>query len=189
MIWTGRLSAIYTHDDPAAETANIVALIVGWNGPFYPLYVIALAGYHDAAPAALTMLATPLFLMLPWLSRRSSRAARLGLVLVGTANTLWCVKLLGSASGVELFLLPCVALATLLFREQEQTAMLLAAALPLAAYCVPFSAFGPALLQHTALVSARLYALNAASVLVLTAVLAVQFARLLRRVAKESEQG
>jgi hypothetical protein len=180
----GRLRAYYSHDDPAAERANVIALIVGWNGPFYPLYVVALVGRHSAAFAPLTMLATPLFLALPWLSRRSSCAARFGLVLVGTANTLWCMKLLGDSSGVELFLLPCAALATLLFREQEQAAFLAAVALPLVAYFIPLSVFGPAVIPLNAAESARLYALNMASVLVLTAVLAVQFTRLLRGVAR-----
>ncbi|HEY1934018.1 MAG TPA: hypothetical protein VGG99_18565 [Acetobacteraceae bacterium] len=184
MTWLGRLRAYYAHDDPAAETGNFVALVVGWNGPFYPLYVIAIAGRHSAALAPLTMLATPLFLALPWLSRRSSRAARFGLVLVGTANTLWCIKLLGEASGVVLFLLPCAALATLLFRRREQTSMLTAVALPLAAWFIPASIFGAALIRFNAAELAGLHTLNAASALVLTAVLAVQFSRLLQRVAR-----
>lgn len=189
MTWIGQLRTYYAHDDPAAETANVVALVVGWNGPFYPLYVIALTGGHNAAVAVLTMLATPLFLALPWLSRRSSRAARFGLVLVGTMNTLWCLKLLGAPSGVELFLLPCAALATLLFRQREKTALLAATALPLVAYCLPLSLFGRALIQLSPAESARLYVLNEASVLTLTAVLVMQFSRLLRRVAQVTEGG
>jgi hypothetical protein len=181
--WPGWLRAYYAHHDPAAETANFVALVVGWNGPFYPLYVIAIGGGHSAALAPLTMLSTPLFLALPWLSRRSSRAARFGLVLVGTVNTLWCMKLLGDESGVGLFLLPCAALATLLYRQREQMAMLTAAALPLVAYFIPQSAFGGAIMRFNAAQFARLYVLNTASVLILMVMLAVQFSHLLRRVA------
>ena len=175
MTWLGRVRAYCSHDDPAAETANVVALVVGWNGPFYPLYLIAVAGPHAAA--ALTMLATPLFLSLPLVSRRSSQAGRFGLVLVGTLNTLWCMKLLGPASGVDLFLLLCVVLAALLFRERERIAMWLAVALPYAAWFVPASVIGAPVMQFGPGGMARLHAVNATSVLMLFVVLVLQLFR------------
>lgn len=183
MTWYGRLHAWRAHDDPAAETTNFIAILLGWNGPFYPLYLLALIGRSIAGTAALTLFATPLFLALPWLSRRSSLAGRFGLVLVGTCNTLWCMKLMGPGSGVALFLLPCIALAALLFRQHEQVAMLVAAVLPTVGYFLPASVLGAPLMQLTAPQLSRLYALNAGSVFLLSLVLAVQFARLLRRIA------
>ena len=183
MTWRAGLRAWRAHDDPAAATANFIALLVGWNGPFYPLYLLALVGRHAGPAAPLTLFATPLFLALPWLSRRSSQAGRFGLVLVGTLNTLWCMKLMGPGSGVALFLLPCIALAALLFRRREQAAMLVAAVLPAAGYFVPASVLGAPLMRLSAPELSRLYALNAGSVLMLMLVLAVQFALLLRRMA------
>lgn len=187
MTWLARLNAWRANDDPAAETANFIALVVGWNGPFYPLYLLGLIGRHAAPIAPLTLFATPLFLGLPWLSRRSSLAGRFGLVLVGTFNTLWCMKLMGPGSGVASFLLPCIALAALLFRAREQWAMLIAAGLPLACYFVPASVLGAPLMRLSAPELSRLYALNAASVFLLAVVLAVQFARLLQRVARVAD--
>ena len=181
MTWLARLRAYGAHGDPAAEAANIVALVVGWNGPFYPLYVVALAGTQALWPSLLTMLATPFFLAAPWLSRLSSPAARFGFVLVGTLNTVWCTKLMGAASGVGLFLLPCAALTALLFRTRERWLMWSALALPVAAYFVPDRAYGPPLMALDAQAAARLGALNAASVLMLTAFIALRFASLLRQ--------
>jgi hypothetical protein len=183
-----RLRVWRAHDDPAAETANTIAILVGWNGPFYPLYLLGLIGRHVASTAPLTLFATPLFLALPWLSRRSSQAGRFGLVLVGSLNTLWCMKLMGPGSGVELFLLPCIALAALLFRRREQWVMLVAAVLPCASYFAPESMLGTPLMGLSAPELSQLYALNATSVLLLLLVLAAQFAWLLRRIADVTEK-
>ncbi|MBS0560908.1 MAG: hypothetical protein JSR21_12705, partial [Proteobacteria bacterium] len=129
----------------------------------------------------LTMLAAPFFLALPWLSRLSSTAARFGLVLVGTANTVWCTKVMGASTGVGLFLLPCAALAALLFRPGERWLMWAALALPLAAYFIPDSLYGAPLMTLDAPAAARLSALNAASVLMLTVLIALRFVTLLRQ--------
>jgi hypothetical protein len=42
--WLRRYAA---HPDPATATANLVALVVASNGPFYPLYVLALVPLHS----------------------------------------------------------------------------------------------------------------------------------------------
>lgn len=173
------LRAYAAHEDPATAMANVVALVLGWNGPLYPLYVIALIGRRDGAPAFLTMLAMPLFLAVPALSRRSGTGARAALALVGTANTIWCMKLLGPASGVGLFLLPCIALAALLFHRGERGLFLIAAILPLAALLVPGASFGAPILHLRASQTHRLAALNLVSVACLTFLFALRFARLL----------
>ncbi|MBN8928194.1 MAG: hypothetical protein J0H19_16420, partial [Rhodospirillales bacterium] len=178
---TSRLRTYAAHDDPATAVANAIALIVGWNGPFYPLYVVALAGAGGGPAVALTALSTPFFLAIPALARRSSRAGRLALPLIGTANTLWCIKLLGPACGLQLFLLPCVMLAALLHRRSERPLLVLAAAGAVAAYALPERVLGAALIPLHAEVTSRLAALNEASVLALTVVIAWQVAALLRR--------
>jgi hypothetical protein len=182
--WFGRVRAYCGHADPAAAVANLVAVVVGSNGPFSPLYVIAIAGRGVLPLVALTMLSTPLFLAIPLLSRRSSLAGRLALPLVGAANTLWCIKPLGPASGVGLFLVPCVALSALLFRARERPAMLLAAVVSAAGYFIPDWAFGIPLASVPPQAMGRLAALNAASVLGLSFVLALQLAGLLQRVER-----
>ena len=48
---------------------------------------------------------------------------------VGTANTVFCTYLFGAETGTALFLIPCAALAALLFRVRERAAMLCVAAL------------------------------------------------------------
>jgi hypothetical protein len=92
--WPGRYVG---HPDPATAAANLVALVVAGNGPFYPLYVLALIGWdHDGA--WLTMLATPFFAAVPAVSRWRSWAGRGALPLVGIANTVWCSALIVPAA-------------------------------------------------------------------------------------------
>jgi len=66
------------------------------------------------------MLASPLFFAVPALSRGSPRAARVALPLIGIANTVWCTALFGPASGIALFLLPCIVLAILVPHADER---------------------------------------------------------------------
>ena len=175
------LRAFVAHEDPATAAANLVALVVGWNGPFYPLFVVALVDTSVLRVSLLTMLATPFFLAIPLLSRRSGRAARLALPVVGTVNTIWCLKLLGPATAVGFFLFPCIALAALLARAEERRLLLVAAGFPLVASMLPDSAFGTPIMQLTAAQAARLASLNIGSVATLTFMLALLFADLLRR--------
>lgn len=109
MKWLTRYRA---HPDPAIQAANTVALVVGSNGPFYPLYVWWLLP-EAGLVSLLTMLATPLFLAVPWVARRWPAAGPAMLVLVGAANTVWCTALLGRDTGVGLFVLPCLVLPAL----------------------------------------------------------------------------
>ena len=172
--------AYVAHDDPATAAANLVALVVGWNGPFYPMFVVALADTSVLWLSLLTMLSTPFFLAIPLLSRRSGLAARLALPVVGTVNTIWCMKLLGPATAVGFFLVPCIALAALLARPEERRLMWLAAGFPLVALMLPDSAFVP-IMPLTEVQAARLASLNIGSVATLTFMLALLFADLLRR--------
>ncbi len=105
------------HGNPITAAGNTVALVVGGNGPFYPLYLWFIEP-EAATPALLTMLASPFFLAIPWLSRRSTFAAALALPLVGMANTVFTTALLGAQTGASLFLLPCLILAALLWQHR-----------------------------------------------------------------------
>ena len=171
------IRAYGSHPDPATAAACFVALVLGSNGPVYPLYVIAVVGWARGHAAFLTMGAMPLFLAVPALARWRPEAARAALWLVGTVNTVWCMKLLGPATGVGLFLLPCIALAALL---QGRALTLAAVGLPILPLLMPATAFGQPILALTAAEDARLAALNGFSTACLMGLIALRLRGVLR---------
>ena len=154
--------------DPMAKIAGTVALVVASNQPFYPLYLYAIVG-KQAWPAWLTLLTTPLFLAVPALARRHSLAGRAMLPIVGVANTVLSVKLIGLNTAVELFLLPCILLAAVLFSSNERRTMIPVLAVPLAAYFLVDGRLGDPLQIFDAASYASIVALHAVSVASLTA--------------------
>ena len=58
-----RIGAYAANDEPLAAAGNKVALVLAGNAPFYPLYVIALAGSDGMPWLLMTLLAFPIFLM------------------------------------------------------------------------------------------------------------------------------
>jgi hypothetical protein len=113
-------------EDPRVAAANLVALVLAWNTPFYPLYLLGAAG-RDIWPGAwLTLCVFPVFLSVPAVTRRAKLWGRVLLVAVATGNTVFCTWLLGEPSGTQLFLLPCITLAALVFRRGERLALLMA---------------------------------------------------------------
>ncbi len=174
--WLRRYAA---HPDPATAAANLVALVVASNGPFYPPFVLALIGW-DRAGAWLTMLATPAFSMVPAISRRWPRAGRAALPLIGIANTVWCAGLFGSASGLGWFLLPCITLAALTFRPDERPLALLVMGLGIGSLIVlvefPFNG----LMVVSPEAAAALTRLNAISVATLSGFISLALINVLR---------
>lgn len=90
------------------------------------------------------------------------------LVVVGVANTLWCTALLGPATGVGLFVLPCLALVALVTRRRI---LLLGIGLLAQQMMLhwPFAAIA----GLTDMQQARLYVLNSTSVGMLLGFLAL----------------
>jgi hypothetical protein len=182
---TGWLRRYLAHPDPATAAANLVAVVVAGNGPFYPLYVLALIGW-DRTEAWLTMLASPVFFSVPAISRRSSRAGRVALPLIGMANTVWCAALFGDASGVGLFVLPCTALAALMFYPAERwVALLLMGLATLSAILLTTYPFN-GLMVLSANDAATLARLNAISVATLTAFVSLTLVNVLEELSKVS---
>jgi hypothetical protein len=178
--WLRRYAA---HSDPATAASNLVALVVAGNGPFYPLYVLALIGW-DNGGVWLTMLASPLFALVPALSRRNASAGRAALPLIGIVNTAWCSVLLGSASGVGLFLLPCIVLAALLFRGDERWLMWLVVGFSVAAlvWLTEFPTAG--LMRLTEPELAALARLDAISVATLSGFVALTLANVVQNLSR-----
>lgn len=165
---TDRIGNYADNPDPRAALAGKVALVVASNQPFYPLYLHWIVG-TSAWPAWLSLLTTPFFLAVPALAKRNSFAGRALLLLAGVGNTVFCTKLFGAASGVELFLLPCALLGTVLFRPDERLKSALVAALPFIAYLVVDARLGEPVMVTSD--HARLIALNGMSVAALIALI------------------
>jgi hypothetical protein len=120
-------------EDPRAAAANLVALVLAWNTPFYPLYALGAAGGGMHPGAWLTLAVLPAFLAVPAATRRWQLGGRVLLAAAGLGNTLWCTWLLGEASGTPLFLFACIVLAPVLFRHAERAPLLAFLILPLIA--------------------------------------------------------
>jgi len=173
-----RLREYAANPDPLANAAGTIAIVVAINQPFYPLYLHAIVG-TAAWPAWLTLLSTPFFVAVPALARRSSLMGRVMLPIAGIANTVLCVKLFGVASGVELFLLPCVLLSVILFRPHERLTMALVLCLSFVAYWALDWNLGPPLKVFSASEYSSIVAVHATSVAALTALVGLLFATII----------
>jgi hypothetical protein len=173
-------AAYAANSDPAAHAMNKIALILAWNGPLYPIYVLILLG-RDALPwSLLTLPVSPVFYAVPWLSRQNSIAGRVFMQLVGAVNTLWCMKLFGADSGVGQFLFPCIMLSALMFRHRERWVMLPLLGVMVALEFLPAPWLGASIMTLTPTESAHLAALNAGSVAFLLAFVVFQLVAIAR---------
>jgi len=168
-----RIKAYCDNPDPLAGVANVIALVVAGNQPFYPLYLHAIAG-AAATPTWLTLLSTPAFAAVPYVARRHSLAGRALLPLAGIANTMLGAKLMGAGGAVYLFLLPCVLLAAVLFRASERAAAFVLLAVAALAYFGLHDALGAPVCAFTAEQAGAIARLNAASVAGLLAFIGFQ---------------
>ena len=175
-----RTCAIVQQPDRSTAVANLVALVVGFNGPLYPLYIVAMLG-AAGWPSFLTCVSSPGFFAVPWLSRRHPLAGRAALPVIGTLHTVWAAKVLGVDSGVDLFFLPCIVLAALLFRPRERWLRLFVMAFTLAPVLLPRWVYGKPVLRLSADDASRLASLNLGCVALLMGLITLQFAGLLSR--------
>jgi hypothetical protein len=180
----GLIGRLTGNVDPLVSTASLIALVVAWNAPFYPLYVWAVAGAGGMPWALATTASLPFFGAVPFVARRFPLAARIMLPLVGTINTAWCSVLLGQAAGEELFLIPCGMIAVLLFRPRERLLMAVVAAAPLAAHLLLAGRYPVPPHVYTVAQYASLTSMNAISVAMLTAFVGFLFAGVLAQSEK-----
>ncbi len=173
-----RLGAYAAHEQPLVAAGNKVALVLAGNTPFYPLYVAALAGSDGLPWLLMTQLVFPFFLAVPAIARRKPLLGRLTLSLAGTTNTVFCTWLLGERAGGELFLIPCITLASLLFGAGERRLMLLLAVLPLGAFYFLHGHYGAPPHLYAEESYAALFSMNAISVGTLSIFLGIVFSGL-----------
>lgn len=164
-----RVATFAGDPDPLTEASNQLALIVASNQPFYPLYVKWVTG--EASPfLALTFLSTPFFIASPWIARRFPGVGRLWFPTVGAINTFFCTAIFGIASGVELFLVPCMIIAALSCRAGERRALLVCIAMIVGTFILLHDRYGAAFFQTEPARLAALKALNGYSAVILSVI-------------------
>ena len=181
MSFFGSIRAYAAHDDPLVAAGNLIALVVAANQPFYPLYLYAIVG-EGVEPSYFTFLSTPFFLAVPAVARRNSLAGRALLPIAGIGNTVLCTKLFGEASGVELFLAPCIMIAAMLFRRRERPIMLALVGLAFLVFAGLHGRYGAPFHAYTAEAYARFLRLNAFSVGTLVAFIGLTFSNALAQI-------
>lgn len=128
-----RLERFTAHPDPRMAYGNAIALLVGSNQPFFPLYLYAVLG--DAArPSLWGLLSTAIFCVMPIVARRDALSAKILLSLYASLHTAAYVGLMGQGAGFELFFLPCILLAALLFPARQRMLAWTLCAVPLLLY-------------------------------------------------------
>jgi hypothetical protein len=164
------------HEDDLTGKANILALSIASNQPFYP-FTVYLALGHFLPASFWTLLSTPFFLAVPALSRRAPILGRTLLVVTGIGNTVLCLVMYGADSGVGLFLLPCIMIAALAFKHDERPIQLALIGLGLLA----FIGLQGTLVRFTGLPASddyhAMWTLHAYSVALLTALIGLMFSR------------
>jgi hypothetical protein len=173
------------HPDPRVAAANVIALVVASNQPFYPLYLFWLVS-DDITAAWFTFLSTPFFLAVPAVSRWNDTAGRALLPLAGIGNTVLSAWLFGTASAVEIFLIPCGVISLLLFRPRERLVALAITALAFGVFLLLHDVYGPPLAHYDATEYAALSRLNLISASTLTAFVALIFSGVLAEAERSS---
>ena len=158
----GWLRRYMASDDPRVAAANLIAMMVAWNQPFYPLYLWWIAGAHAVVglPDTLSCVA---FAAVPWIARRSSLLGRVALTVFGLGNVVFCLWVLGEPSGIGLLLFPCAMLSAMLFRWRERWVMMTLTALPLGMWLLLRGRLGAPWAVFSADEYASLFYLNAVS--------------------------
>ena len=137
-----RLRAYPGNPDERIAACNMIAMVVAWSQPTYPLYLHWFVG-GDAWVACITFLSTPVFLAVPFVSRRHPLAGRALLPVAGIGNSVLSHWAFGAASGVDWFLLPCAIIPVLAFRRSEWRVAVTLVALAAIVFVAP-AAFEPA---------------------------------------------
>lgn len=183
-----QVAAYAGHRDPMVAACNSIALVVAFNQPFYPFYV-RWAVSENVWPTLFTFLSTPFFLAVPLLARRSPTAGRALLVLAGIGNTILSTQVLGRASGVEVFLIPCALIAATFFRVSERLIGLALVACAMLAYLALDGVHSGGAVPYTAVEQGAFLRLNAMNAGMLTVFVGLVASGLLSRQACAGTSG
>jgi hypothetical protein len=146
---------------------NLIALVVASNQPFYPLYVYWAVSDH-VWPTFFTFLSTPFFLAVPAIARRYSKTGRALLPIAGMANTILSAQVFGTASGVEIFLIPCALIAATFFKASERVVAFVLIGAALLVYLGLTGRYGAPMHTYSASEYQAFFRLNAMSAGTLT---------------------
>ena len=122
------------NDDPLAEAANKVSLLLASDIPFFALYLVFLVGKRGFPSVISTVWFLPLWLALPPLSRRRPLVSRILVISLAVLDCVTCSLIIGWESGTALFLIPCITLGSIAFHRRELKWQLMMTALPFLAY-------------------------------------------------------
>ena len=122
------------NDDPLAEAANKVSLLLASDIPFFVLYLAFLVGKRGFPSVVSTIWFLPAWLILPPLSRRHPLLSRILVVGLAVLDCVTCSLIIGWDSGTALFLIPCIMLGSIAFHHRELKWQLMLTALPFLAY-------------------------------------------------------
>ena len=131
----------------------------------------------DVTGLYIVFLSAPCFLVIPFVARRNSLAGRVMLVVIGAVDTFISVKVYGPAAGNELYLVPCVLLATMLFRRREQWISFGLTALIFAGFFAAHDRYGASYLAWSTQDYAMMMQLNIVYVAILTAFISFSLSR------------
>ena len=168
------VSGVLRSDDRLLAASNTLAAVIVGNQPFYPLYVWWIVG-DDGYTSLITFLSTPFFAAVPFVGRVRSVWGRALLPLTGLFNTFVCAKAFGEASGVELFIAPCLLIAVLSFRSFERIWAAVIVGISAAASLALHGRYGEPLHVFTSEQYARYFSMNAYSVALLMLLITWKF--------------
>ena len=156
------LRAYTASDNPRVSACNTIAMVIAWNQPYYPLYLLWIVG-RDAWVGVPDAFSGILFFAVPAIARRSGMLGRVAMVILSVANVVFCSMMLGEAAGVQLLFLPCGMLAAILFTWRERFVMLAMTALPLVVWLMTRGRLDIPLVRFPPEAYASLFTLNAVS--------------------------
>ena len=156
-------------DDERAAAANTISLVLAWNTPLYPLYLLTVTDKNTWEGLWLTLFSFPILLSIPIIMQKNNVFGRAILLITSTGNTIFCTWILGETSGTMMFLFPCITLTTLLFRKSEPWALWPLLAFPIMAGAAMYGQYPPSPFACQASACSAILRINVASIVMLLA--------------------
>ncbi len=88
------LRAYVASDDPYVSACNTIAMVIAWNQPYYPFYLLWIVG-RDAWVGIPDAFSGVLFFAVPAIIRRQPLLGKVAMVVLSVANVVFCSMMLG----------------------------------------------------------------------------------------------